>query len=58
MYEATWSVFSSKLRKYKKSIPEKFLTFSQKRFLLYFQKMELLYLGKWNIEAQARKKTN
>ena len=53
MYEATWSVFSSKLRKYKKSIPEKFLTFSQKRFLLYFQKMELLYLGKWNIEVQA-----
>ena len=28
------------------------------KLLLYFQKMELLYLGKWNIEAQARKKTN
>ena len=58
MYVATWSVFNSKLRKYKKYILEKFLTFYQKRFLLYFQKMELLYLGKWNIEAQARKKTN
>ena len=58
MYVATWSVFNSKLRKYKKYILEKFLTFSQKRFLLYFQKMELLYLGKWNIQAQARKKTN
>ena len=58
MHVATWSVFNSKLRKYKKYILEKFLTFSQKRFLLYFQKMELLYLGKWNIEAQARKKTN
>ena len=58
MYVATWSVFNSKLRKYKKYILEKFLTFSQKRFLLYFQKMELLYLRKWNIEAQARKKTN
>ena len=58
MYVATWSVFNSKLRKYKKYILEKFLTFSQKRFLLYFQKMELLYLGKWNVEAQARKKTN
>ena len=58
MYVPTWSVFNSKLRKYKKYILEKFLTFSQKRFLLYFQKMELLYLGKWNIEAQARKKTN
>ena len=53
MYEDTWSVFDSKLRKYEKCIPEKFLTFSQKRFVLYFQKMELLYLGKWNIEVQA-----